>query len=53
MQVVVPATANAMTYGEKMRQEQYKIKYQQDLKSYTDKIEVYNNNKERVAGILW
>ena len=53
MQVVVPATANAMTYKEKMRQEQYKIKYQQDLKSYTDKIEVYNNNKERVAGILW
>ena len=31
MQVIVSATADNMTYEEKMKQEQYKIKYQQDF----------------------
>ena len=36
-----------------MTQKQYEMDYSQDLKMYTDKVETYINNRERVAGLLW
>ena len=42
-----------LTYQELMTQKQYEIKYQQDLKIYSEKLETYHNNRERVAGLLW
>ena len=54
MDMVTPSKADGMlTYQEKMTQKQYEIKYQQDLKTYTEKVETHNNNRERVAGLLW
>ena len=42
-----------LTYQERMTQKQYEMDYSQDLKTHTDKVETYMNNRERVAGLLW
>ena len=54
MDMITPeAKDGELTYQEKMTQKQYEIKYQQDLKTYSEKVDTYNNNHERVAGLLW
>ena len=35
------AQSGELTYQEKMTQKQYEFKYQQDLKTYSDKVETY------------
>ena len=54
LQIVQPTgEGGTSTYPEKMLQKQYEMDYSQDLKTYTDKVETYMNNRERVAGLLW
>ena len=52
MKIVTPKAATP-TYEERMEQKQYELKYQQQLSGYTEKIETYNNNRERAYGLLW
>ena len=52
MKIVTPKAAKP-TYEEEQEQKQYQLKYQQQLSSYTEKIETYNNNRERAYGLLW
>ena len=46
MVIVTPSNKDGttLTYQEQMTQKQYEINYQQDLKTYTEKVEMYNNN---------
>ena len=54
LQIVQPtAQDGTLSYQERMEQKQYEMDYSQDLKTYTDKVETYMNNRERVAGLLW
>ena len=51
MKIVTPR-GETPTYEEEMQQKQHQLKYQQQLSSYTEKIETYNNNRERAYGLL-
>ena len=53
LKLVQPVNADKLTFQEQMTQKEYEMNYKQDLKVYTDKVEMYQNNHERVAGLLW
>ena len=52
MTIVMPEKEKP-SYEEEMQQKQHQLKYQQQLSSYAEKIETYNNNRERAYGLLW
>ena len=52
MKMCVPV-GEEETFQETMLNKQYELEYQQALRTYSERLEIYRNNRDRVAGLLW